>query len=123
MQSLRGWKMKPSPWLKLVSKFDLIDLGDGRYELSGVASFATAQQILRASQKLFAGQSNIEVDLSGIQHTDSAGLALLLEWMRASNQAGAGIVFKEIPEKIRAIAQTAEVEELLNSSYSSSSKK
>jgi phospholipid transport system transporter-binding protein len=115
--------MKPSPWLKLVSKFDLLDLGEGRYELSGAVSFVTAQQILRESEKSFAGQSSIEVDLSGIQETDSAGLALLLEWKRASNQAGAGIVFKRIPEKIRAIAQTADVEELLNSSHSSSSKK
>jgi phospholipid transport system transporter-binding protein len=106
-----------------VSSFDLVDLGAGRFELSGEVSFATAEQILRASQKTFAGQSKIEVDLSGVEKTDSAGLALLLEWVRSSKQAGADIRFLSVPEKVRSIAQTAEVEALLDASHSSSSKK
>ncbi len=44
-------------------------------------AFDTAGQILFDSEELFEEHTRIEVDLSGVNHTDSAGLALLLEWM------------------------------------------
>lgn len=109
--------------VRAVSNFELVDVGEGRFELSGDMSFITAERILRASENAFAGQSNLEIDLSGVKDTDSAGLALLLEWVSLANQTGSDIRFKAIPEKVHAIAQTADVEDLLNHSSSSSSKK
>lgn len=106
-----------------MSDFDLVDHGEGRYQLSGEMSFLTAQKILRASESLFEDQSNIEVDLAGVKNTDSAGLALLLEWISVARQSGANIQFESIPEKVQAIAQTARVDQFLNGSHSSSSKK
>jgi phospholipid transport system transporter-binding protein len=86
-------------------------------------SFHTAEQILQASDKSFAQQPSIEVDLSGVKRTDSAGLALLLEWISRAGRADASICFTGIPEKVLAIAETAEIDALLSRSYSSSSKK
>jgi len=106
-----------------LSKFELADNGAGRFKLSGDMSFDTAEQILRASEKLFKQQEKIEIDLAGVQHTDSAGLALLLEWAGRAKRAGNEICFVAIPDKVRAIAVTAEVEALLGPGYSGSSKK
>ncbi|MGI9271320.1 MAG: STAS domain-containing protein [Woeseiaceae bacterium] len=106
-----------------MSSFDLVDVGDGKFELSGDMSFMTAEQILRASESSFAGQKNLQIDLSGVKKTDSAGLALLLEWMSRAKHAGGDIQFDAIPEKVHAIAQTADVADLLGHSSSSSSKK
>jgi phospholipid transport system transporter-binding protein len=102
---------------------ELTDLGDSRFALRGDLSFDTVEQILRASKELFNGQTNIEVDLSGVEKTDSAGLALLLEWISWSAISGIDIRFAEMPEKLLAIAQTTEVDGWLRRSYSSSSKK
>lgn len=103
-----------------MSEFELRDLGDGRFELCGEVSFHTAQDILRRSEKLFDGHTNVQVDLAAVGRTDSAGLALLLQWL--SQFAGAAkIKFANIPEKIQAIAVTAEINELLERSYSASS--
>ena len=55
----------------------------------------------------------IEVDLSGVTATDSAGLALLLEWITWANHTVREIRFLEMPTKIDAIARTTEVEGLL----------
>jgi len=106
-----------------VSDFDLTDLGEGRFALSGDMSFHTAEQILQASTKLFVQQARIEVDLSGVRGTDSAGLALLLEWISRSFHSEKTICFTSIPDKVLAIAETAEIDDLLSRSHSASSKK
>ena len=106
-----------------MNNFELNKLGDGRYTLGGEVSFATAEKVLRASRDMFTSQSDVEIDLSAVQKTDSAGLALLLEWISLARQSGNDIRFIDIPEKIHAIAQTAEIEELLAPGYSTSSSK
>ena len=76
-------------------------------------SFATAERILRASEDPFSEHTQIEVDLSGVEKTDSAGLALLLEWITWANHTVREIRFTGMPKRIQAIAETTEVEELL----------
>ena len=105
-----------------MSNFKLSDVGDGRFELRGDMSFGTAEQILRASQNIFGSQTRIEVNLSGVEKTDSAGLALLLEWITWATNDDREIRFVDIPKKVLAIAQTTEVGELLNRFHSSSPK-
>ncbi len=96
-----------------MSIFVLQDHGGGRFSLSGRMTFDTAGQILRESEVPFEEHTRIEVDLSGVDETDSAGLALLLEWITWANHTVREIRFTDMPEKISAIARTTEVEHLL----------
>ena len=96
-----------------MSDFEIKDLGDGGFSVSGKMTFATAERILRASEELFEEHSQLEIDLSGVTASDSAGLALLLEWVTWANHSVREIRFKDMPEKILAIARTTEVEHLL----------
>ena len=96
-----------------MNKYQLEDRGGGRFALSGRMSFDTAGQILYDSEEMFEEHTRIEVDLSGVNHTDSAGLALLLEWITWANHTVREIRFDETPEKIDAIAKTTEVDHLL----------
>ena len=96
-----------------VDDFDLQDLGQGKFTLTGAMNFETAEEILRASETPFEEHTQLEIDLSGVTDSDSAGLALLLEWVTWANHSVREISFKGIPEKIRAIARTTEVEPLL----------
>lgn len=96
-----------------MSEFTIEDLGDGRFALSGEMTFDTAERILKASEGPFEDHTQIEVDLSGISMSDSAGLALLLEWVTWANHSVREIRFTGMPEKILAIARTTEVEQLL----------
>jgi len=96
-----------------VSDFELSERDAGHFEFNGEMSFETAEQILRASETLFKRQSKICIDLAGVTRTDSAGLALLLEWISRARQSGSEVSFVAIPEKLRAIAETAEVQQLL----------
>jgi phospholipid transport system transporter-binding protein len=96
-----------------MSEFTLEDLGEGRFALSGEMNFKTAEKILQASEDPFEEHTQIEVDLSGVTDSDSAGLALLLEWVTWANHSVREVRFTGMPERILAIAKTTEVEKLL----------
>ena len=93
--------------------YELVDLGEGRFALSGDMTFATAEQILRQSEEPFSEHTRLEIDLSGVERADSAGLALLLEWITWANHSVREIRFLDMPTRVQAIAETTEVEKLL----------
>jgi phospholipid transport system transporter-binding protein len=94
-------------------RFELQDLGEGHFALNGEMNFETAERILVASEEPFEQHTRIEVDLSGVTDADSAGLALLLEWITWANHTVREIRFLSMPERILAIARTTEVDQLL----------
>ena len=96
-----------------MSRFELEDLGEGRFALRGEMSFDTAERILLESEESFEQHTRLEVDLSGVDQTDSAGLALLLEWITWANHTVREIRFVGMPERVLAIAKTTEVDHLL----------
>jgi phospholipid transport system transporter-binding protein len=95
------------------AQFQLTERGGGRFVLSGVLGFATATEILVASKRLFADHAVLKVDLSGVTHSDSAGLALLLEWINWAKHYRREIRYFDIPAQILAIARISEVGDLL----------
>lgn len=97
-----------------MSKFELRELADGRFALDGEMTFETAERILRSSEARFEQFTRIEVDFAGITDSDSAGLALLLEWITWANHTVREIRFTSLPERVVAIAKTTEVDNLLN---------
>jgi len=97
----------------LMNDFTLKDRGEGRFALSGEMTFDTAERILKESEDPFEEHSQLEIDLSGVTDSDSAGLALLLEWVTWANHTVREIRFTGMPERIMAIAKTTEVDRLL----------
>ena len=96
-----------------MNQFELADLGEGHFALNGEMTFETAERILLASEEPFEQHTRIEVDLAGVTRSDSAGLALLLEWITWANHTVREIRFLSMPERVLAIARTTEVEQLL----------
>ena len=96
-----------------MADFELIDHGEGRFSVTGQMTFDTAERILEASEEPFEHNTQLVVDLSGVTGADSAGLALLLEWITWANHTVREIRFTDIPKRIVAIAETTEVEGLL----------
>ena len=93
--------------------YELEDLGEGRYRLSGDMTFATVASILEESTALFEEHTTLTMDLTDVEQSDSAGLALLLEWITWANHTVREIGFKNVPRKLSSIARTSDVEELL----------
>ena len=96
-----------------VSRARLESLGSGRFRVSGVLDASTAREVLEQSESRFAQSKEIDVDLGGVGESDSAGLALLIEWLRAARQGGRAIRFANVPAGIEALARISEVEDLI----------
>ena len=95
------------------SRAKLESLGAGRFRVSGVLDATTAGDLLKQSAERFANQSGLEIDLTGVSEGDSAGLALLIEWMRVAKDAKQTLTFHNVPGQISALARISEVEDLL----------
>ncbi len=91
----------------------LVSVGEGRFRVTGDLGFETVKALLASSREQFASAGQIEVDLAGVTHGDSAGLALLIEWLRFAQRSGKSIRYTGIPEQLRALARISEVDELL----------
>jgi phospholipid transport system transporter-binding protein len=98
--------------------FEFEPVGGGRFAARGALGFATASAILERSLRLFEGVAVIKVDFSGVSQADSAGLALLLEWVSWAKAAGREIRFFDIPPQIQAVARISEVEGILHAADS-----
>jgi phospholipid transport system transporter-binding protein len=92
---------------------DFEDLGKGHFRIRGELSFQTAVTALEESKTLFADHSIIELDLAGVRRADSAGLALMLEWVNWARNYAREVRFRNIPAQIISIAQISEVEDML----------
>lgn len=87
--------------------------GDGFYRLSGVLDFETVPKLLNESRNLFGGGLDVEVDLSAVTGSNSAGLGLLLEWVRQARLAGRRIRFRNMPDGMSAIARASDLDDLI----------
>lgn len=83
--------------------------------VSGVLSFETAAAALEAMQSAAVGETPIaELDLAGVSHCDSAGLACVLEIAAEIDRRGGSLKVSSMPEGMRALAQVCDVDHLLS---------
>lgn len=86
----------------------------GRWLLEGELGFASVPDILAHPGADISGTTAIEVDLRGVTRADSAGLALLVEWLRESERAGQQITFINVPQQLLSIARVCGLDEILS---------
>ena len=84
----------------------------GRLEARGVLGFETATDALKSGLRLIDGDA-CTIDLSKVTEGDSAGLAVLIEWLSAARARGAKLVYEKVPGQILAIARMSDVQDLL----------
>lgn len=87
--------------------------GEGAYRVEGPLDFATVPALWRDATLEPGAGGRVEVDLAGVTRADSAGLALLLEWLRAARGRGLAVAFRNPPAQMLAVARAARLESLL----------
>jgi phospholipid transport system transporter-binding protein len=93
--------------------FEIRRVADGRLEASGALGFESAGQALPRGLALIEKGKPCTVDLSRVTEADSAGLAVLVEWLATARARGASIRYEAIPAQILAVARISELESLL----------
>lgn len=96
-----------------MADFAITRAGNDRLAASGDLGFATAARALREGAMLITGHGDQVVDLGGITSGDSAGLAVLVEWVALARASGAQVRYENVPAQMLAIARISSLEELL----------
>jgi phospholipid transport system transporter-binding protein len=94
---------------------ELVERSAGRFEVCGPLTFATARRARELGLKAFAASSarELEVDCGGDTASDSAGLAVLLDWLALAKREGRSLRYRNLPAQVRALARISETDELL----------
>jgi phospholipid transport system transporter-binding protein len=100
-----------------VAASSLESIASGQYRLSGAVTVANAAALQRQGLSAFGGErGHFSIDLAAVAPIDSAGLALLIDWLAAAQAAGASLSYLHLPAPARKLARLSEVEALLEPS-------
>jgi phospholipid transport system transporter-binding protein len=81
--------------------------------LKGDLHFDTVGALLKVGSEAISGGRAAVIDLAGVTGGDSAGLALLIEWLSVARGANQVLRYEHIPSQLRQLARLSEVEALL----------
>ncbi len=91
----------------------LVATGEGHFALAGELSFRTVGDLLNQSNELFRPVSRLHIDLQDVTRADSAGLSLLVEWMREAARRHQVIAYANLPQQMLDIAGTCGLTKVL----------
>jgi phospholipid transport system transporter-binding protein len=84
-----------------VSENGVASRGDGTFEMSGRLTFQTVPQFQAHAATLFQGGAQpVTIDMRGVTQADSAGLALMIEWLQMARNERRKFAFANIPEQV-----------------------
>lgn len=87
---------------------------DNSYLISGELNMQTVPDLLQQVEPILSrSQGEVCFDLRAVTRSDSAGLALLVEWMQFARQRDRKLSFRNLPEQLRDIARISGLEDLL----------
>lgn len=107
--------MAHNPQVQPVKDYQLAVGTDGALELAGVLDKNSVNQIHQECLARFhdAATTPETINLAGVTTMDSAGVALLIEWIRLGRRQHCTIRFLHIPDRVLPLAKLFGVEHLL----------
>ena len=86
----------------------------GRVAVGGRLDFASAREVLdRVSSEIESASEPVTVDLGGVTSSNSAGLALLVEWLAVGRRAGRAVRLANVPDGLVQLARVCQVDALI----------
>ena len=83
-----------------------------RYTIKGELTMATVPGLFEKEAPSFSG-GMLTIDMSAVEHTDSAGLALLLEWVKQGTQQNTQVVLAHVPPQLQSMINVSGLDQLL----------
>jgi phospholipid transport system transporter-binding protein len=95
--------------------FTLAQASPGVLQAEGALTFATARAARATGIAMLAtaAAGPLQIDCSAVRPADSAGLAVLLDWLAVARGAGRSLRYLNLPQDLQALARISEVQELL----------
>ena len=81
--------------------------------LSGSLDFYTVPALENELDELLTKNQPIFIDLSGVSRSDSAGLALMIEWLKRATQANVELSLLNLPAQMQNITRVSNLAGIL----------
>jgi phospholipid transport system transporter-binding protein len=91
----------------------MIERDGDTLRVRGELNFASVADLWRATGPLFATDPPTRVDLGEVSHSNSDGVALLVDWLGQARHRQRALVFFNVPAQMRAIIQVADLDTVL----------
>ncbi|MDD1611513.1 MAG: STAS domain-containing protein [Methylococcaceae bacterium] len=88
-----------------MSRLHIVDRGAGHFVVDGDLTFATIDKHTAKSLNFLTTQKEITIDLAQVGNTDSAGLALMIEWIKFSRAKRTQLRFSNVPTQLLSLAR------------------
>jgi phospholipid transport system transporter-binding protein len=88
-------------------------LPEGRATVVGALDFWTVTALLPVGAEAIRQGQAAAIDLAGVTAGDSAGLALLIEWLSIAHAASRRLRFENIPSQLHQLADLSDVDGLI----------
>jgi len=85
----------------------------GTLRVSGAITYANAARALAQSPQAPRAGSPLNIDLSALQNSDSATLAVLIAWSAQARERGAALRYLRAPQGLRNLARLCDIDGLL----------
>jgi phospholipid transport system transporter-binding protein len=91
----------------------IVPCDEGGFRVEGVLDFDSVAALVGEGARLLAGPGPLDVDLSGVRESNSAALALLLEWLALARRRKLKLRFHHLPDSLARLAAVSNVSGLL----------
>ncbi len=88
-----------------MSKLRIIDQGSGQLLVDSDLTFRSIDGRSVESFAFLKAGKDITMDLSRVANADSAGLALMIEWIKYTRNRRTSLHFKNVPEQLITLAK------------------
>lgn len=84
------------------------------YRLQAALTFATVAALRKDGLRLIeSAQKDLTLDLQGVPSVDSAGLALLIDWLASARARSRTLHYAQPPQTLLSLARLSDVEKLI----------
>ncbi len=88
-----------------MSRLTIVDQGAGHFVVDGDLTFATIDKRTVKALTFLTAYKTITIDLGQVDNTDSAGLALMIEWIKYCRTKRTSLRFSNVPKQLLSLAR------------------
>lgn len=88
-----------------MSRITILDQGGGRFAVNSDLTFQSLDTNALKNTAFLRDGKEITIDLGHVLNIDSAGLALLIEWLKLARNRRVRLHFKNIPEQLHKLVK------------------
>ncbi|HLQ24930.1 MAG TPA: STAS domain-containing protein [Acidiferrobacterales bacterium] len=88
-------------------------LGAGTYQITSPLTFDTVSDLFDLSTAWWSASAEmVQIDLKSVPKADSAGLALMVEWLEQARRAQRRLAFTNIPAKLQDLIRVSGLQDI-----------